>query len=140
MYHLFLDDERKPGHVTWVNLPSASYEVVRNFYEFVNIIEQRGIPEFVSFDHDLGEEHYKQMMYDMQKNSSGQMLFEIADVIEDHDYGETPTGYDCAKWLVQHCIAYDLRFPEYAVHSMNPIGAERIKTYIQWSKTHFDFL
>ena len=53
-YHLFLDDERMPGDVTWIELPSAKYVIVRNMAEFVKTIEERGLPIHISFDNDLG--------------------------------------------------------------------------------------
>lgn len=129
-YHLFLDDERKPHNVTWVDIPRVIYEVVRNYEEFVNLIETSGVPEYVTFDHDLCEEHYMHMLKDCQLNSTGQLLFEVANDIQDYDYGPTKTGYDCAKWLADYCVENNLKFPRYNVHTMNPIGGERIKRYI----------
>lgn len=58
-YYLFLDDVRKPGDVTWVALPDASFEVVRSFEEFVIMISHFGLPEFISFDYDLGDSKTK---------------------------------------------------------------------------------
>ena len=136
MYHLFLDDQRMPGNVTWVSLPNAVYTVVRDYSEFIEIIETNGVPEFVSFDHDLADEHYITMLKDMQLNSTGQMLFEVADDIVDIDYGDEKTGYECAKWLVDYCHDTGAKFPEFMVHSMNPVGSERIKQYIENAKKH----
>lgn len=138
MYYLFLDDERLPGHVTWVNLPGAVYEVVRNYGEFVEIIETHGVPRFVSFDHDLADEHYVAGFRDAQLNSTGQLAFAVADNLVEVDYGVEKTGYDCAKWLVDYCADRNLVFPEFAVHSMNPVGAERIKQYIANAKKHLN--
>lgn len=49
-YRMFLDDERKPpikrGEV-WI--------VVRSTAEAVAYVERHGMPAFISFDHDLGE-------------------------------------------------------------------------------------
>lgn len=53
-YHLFLDDVRMPGEVTWVELPSAKYVIVRNYEEFTTVVRQRGLPAHISFDNDLG--------------------------------------------------------------------------------------
>lgn len=40
----------------------------------------------------------------------------------DHDLGNGKTGYDFAKWLIEHqCIGY------FHVHSMNPVGAANIR-------------
>lgn len=138
MYHLFLDDERMPGHVTWVNLPSAVYEIVRNYEEFVQTIETHGVPEFVTFDHDLADEHFKHMLEDMQLNSTRQKMFGVAKNIIDLDYGPEKTGYECAKWLVDYCHDNGVKFPEFTVHSMNPVGTERIKQYIENAKKHLN--
>ena len=60
-YSLFLDDCRMPHQVNWVRIPDVEYEIVRSYEDFVAKIEKKGLPEFVSFDHDLCVEHYKQM-------------------------------------------------------------------------------
>ena len=136
MYHLFLDDERRPGDVTWVRLPFSVYEVVRNYDEFVNIITNHGIPKFVSFDHDLAYEHYEVMLKEV--NASKYTAFvpdEEGGLNLTFDYGKEKTGYDCAKFLVDQCINLGVRFPEYEVHSMNPVGSKRIRDYIEWSKS-----
>ena len=116
-YNLFLDDERLPHNVTWVNLPeSQHYTVVRNYNEFVDLIETRGIPRFVSYDHDLADSHYghglrgDQIPYDSYKEK---------------------TGYDCAKWLVNECMIKGVKHPPYIVHSMNPVGKQNIISYVE---------
>ena len=116
MYHLFLDDERVPRRVTWVTLPMGPWVVVRNYDHFVKYITQHGLPKFVTFDHDLSTEHYVQ-------GASG--------TTPTYETYKEKTGYDCAKWLVEYCIKHDLDFPEYQVHSMNPIGGENIRSYIE---------
>src|SRR5690606_9463716 len=45
---LFLDDIREPLDDTWY--------IVRSYNEFVSYIETKGIPYWMSLDHDLGEE------------------------------------------------------------------------------------
>lgn len=105
-YQLFLDDERLPHRVTWANLPPGPWVVVRDYSQFVSYISKHGMPLFVSFDHDLADEHY-------YKNPNGASFKE-------------KTGYDCAKWLIEYCMDKSLKFPNYQVHSMNPIGKENI--------------
>ena len=116
-YNLFLDDERLPHNVTWVNLPeSQHYTIVRNYNEFVDLITLRGIPRFVSYDHDLADSHYghglrgDQIPYDSYKEK---------------------TGYDCAKWLVNECMINGVKHPPYIVHSMNPVGKQNIISYVE---------
>ena len=38
---------------------------------------------------------------------------------------------DCAKWLVNYCLDRNLDLPEYYIHTMNPIGAENIKSLFE---------
>lgn len=53
-YNIFLDDERIPEQVYWVDLPDVQWTIVRNMLEFVEHIEQHGLPQIISFDNDLG--------------------------------------------------------------------------------------
>lgn len=115
MYKLFLDDERLPQKVTWVNLPSGPWEIVRNYQQFVDHITKNGLPSFVTFDHDLSVE-------DQNKNPATTTFKE-------------KTGMDCAKWLVEYCANNNKMFPPYEVHSMNVIGKVNIKSYIESYKS-----
>jgi hypothetical protein len=115
-YKLFLDDERLPSQVKWVQLPLGPYTTVRSYKKFVECIERLGIPSFVTFDHDLGQEHY----------AAG-----IAGATPTYDSYKEKTGYDCAKWLVNYCCEKGVKFPDYEVHSMNIIGKQNIIQYIK---------
>ena len=61
---LFLDDHRRPTDcISYMQLRTAHYtlysdnwEIVRGYSEFVSWIEKNGLPDTVSFDHDLGED------------------------------------------------------------------------------------
>jgi len=48
-YKLFLDDKRDPPGV------GSDWVVARNYWEFIWAVTLKGMPEFISFDHDLGE-------------------------------------------------------------------------------------
>ena len=140
-YHLFLDDERVPSDVNWIRLPSAAWQVVRNFDEFCAAINKHGVPKFVTFDHDLAEEHYRVMLEEVSAVDKKFTIFmpsddEFEGMNMTFDYDTEKTGYGCAKWLVDHCMDNGLEFPEYAVHSMNPVGKARIITYIANAKKH----
>lgn len=111
-YKLFLDDVRYPSHVTWVEMPNGPWVTVRNYNDFVKHITSNGLPEFIAFDHDLGEEHY------------------IVGKPKYDEYKEK-TGYDCAKWLIEYCLDNSKLFPKYVVHSMNPIGKMNIIALIE---------
>lgn len=121
-YKLFLDDERIPQKVTWTKLPLGPWVIVRNYDQFVKYITANGLPSFVSFDHDLADEHYPCF----EPNGGIGNMKTIS-----YDKYKEKTGYDCAKWMCDYCMEHDLDFPEYQVHSMNPIGAENIRGYIE---------
>ena len=120
-YSLFLDDQRTPDQVSWIKLPNTDWTIVRNYDEFVNEILTNGLPEFISFDHDLSLSDAKVYCKNLRENKK---------IINYSDYKEK-TGYDCAKWLVSYCQNNRLAVPLYAVHSMNPIGKENIEFYIE---------
>ena len=56
MKYLFLDDERNPTDVTWLHDfdPTLDWAVVRSFDEACGYVVNHGIPDVISFDHDLG--------------------------------------------------------------------------------------
>lgn len=109
-YKLFLDDIRNPVDFAKVYpLPLGPWTVVKNYQEFCQTIQSRGLPMHVSFDHDLAAEHYANpMAHSLEK-----------------------TGYDCALWLCDYCSDTKQPLPEYDVHSMNPIGKRRIEALLQ---------
>lgn len=118
MYNLFLDDERTPMS-TYSYFPNNVYidkewVIVRNHEDFVKTIEKRGLPSIISFDHDLGYEHYPKSKVDMYK--------EI-----DYSNFKEKTGYDSAKWLVNYLIDNNLELPKIYIHTQNPVGRENIK-------------
>lgn len=111
---LFLDDIRYPieaYHYTQQNIfLRKDWHIVRNYEQFVNRILEKGLPEMISFDHDLADEHYL--------GPDSQEFVE-------------KTGYDCAKWLVEYCMDYYLDLPEFYCHSMNPVGKENIESLLK---------
>ena len=106
-YNLFLDDIRNPNKFLD---DIRVWETVRNYSEFIRIIQQRGLPRFISFDHDLADEHYDN---------------------EDNGLFTEKTGLDCAKWLVEFCMRTNQPLSEYQVHSMNPIGKLNIRSILE---------
>ena len=120
-YYIFLDDERNPWNVTWCDIRrDYHYNIVRSYDEFTGMIKTLGyLPDYISFDHDLADQHYGHGL----KN----------DKIPYDRYNEK-TGYDAAKWLVDFCIDRGLKFPDYTVHSMNPVGRTNIIEYISNAK------
>jgi hypothetical protein len=88
--------------------------VVRNFYAFITIIQNKGIPDSISFDHDLSDSHYN------------------TELNIPYDQYTEKTGYHCAKWLIDYCIDNNKKLPaEILIHSMNPAGSLNIKSLFE---------
>ena len=121
-YRLFLDDIRMPSDVFkyTMDIRYATFEwiIVRNYDEFTTFIKNNGLPELISFDHDLADSHYtpKEYWTDYDKSKEWQ---------DAHVHTEK-TGYECAKWLVEYCMDRNLKLPTYICHSMNPVGKDNI--------------
>lgn len=124
MYNLFLDDFRFPEQVKWINLPNVKWEIVRSYDEFVAFITKNGLPNFISFDHDLADEHYKELNNSFDSDFIQYSLF------------TEKTGYDCAKWLVKYCFDNRASLPHYTVHSLNPIGKKNILSLLDVFNNH----
>ena len=106
---LFLDDKRFPtdcllymeAKVQDIEIYRKKWQIVRSYDEFVAWIERHGLPDFISFDHDLG--------------------------LPEDSNTEEQNGMTCAKWLVNYCLDYDLKTPDFVVHSSNPAGTKNIE-------------
>ena len=119
-YKLYLDDIRTPTQ-TYKTSVDSEWVIVRNYDEFVKVIERDGLPFWISFDHDLADEHYRQSMYDKDKHYS--------QYYSDGTFKEK-TGYECAKWLVAYCFDKSIDLPKWDVHSMNPVGKQNIASVL----------
>jgi len=112
MKKLYLDDIRTPQTEGW--------DIVRNYDDFVAWIRLKGIPDEVSFDHDLGEDIAKEKVANGISKRKAR---------EEKKYAKS--GYDAAKWLGEYCIDKNIPFPKYNVHSANPVGKANIEAYLQ---------
>ncbi len=100
-YKLFLDDLRTVQMV-YPNQQEDEYVIVRTYQAFVNHIQEKGLPEFISFDNDLGEDEHGYLLED---------------------------GYAAAKWLVYES-ELDLRQLRFKVHSANPVARIQIESLL----------
>lgn len=89
-YKLFIDDERFPVGTGWV--------IARCFIEAKIIVSLDGIPDYISFDHDLGPD--------------GLSGADFANWMIDH--------------MLINEMLFPASF-DYYVHSQNPIGADNIR-------------
>lgn len=128
MYRIYLDDVRTPIGDNWI--------VVRNYDDFVNKVIELGLSniELISLDHDLGDT----AMEEYFNNVSPNFTLNYDNILE-------KTGYDAAKWLVNHFYSVNeqrinmtknekkngkFTFPLVYVHSANPVGAHNICGWI----------
>ena len=123
-YHLFLDDARDPKDVKWVELPPVAWVIVRTYEQFVETIQRDGLPQTISFDHDLADEHYKEYhcAHDEKMLSHGTIRY---------DRFTEKTGYDCAKWVAQYCVDNNLPIPLYYLHTLNGVGRKNIFSILE---------
>ena len=133
--NFFLDDQRNPDDaylhldgvfnkvslVNYSNIHQDDWVIMRNYDEFVKCITYLGLPDVVSFDHDLHEEHIKHYF----------MVTQDIGIVE---YGnlKEKTGKHCAEYLVQEWKKQGKTKPiKTFVHSANKWGGENIKEVLQ---------
>lgn len=92
-WKLFLDDVRDPVGDGWT--------VTRSANQALDLIERFGMPNYISFDHDLGDDYW----------TGYQFAKQLGDMIMDGTIS-IPDGFD------------------YYVHSSNPPGAANIRGYM----------
>jgi hypothetical protein len=100
-YQLFLDDLRTVQMV-YPHQQEADYVIVRTYQAFVECIQEKGLPTFISFDNDLGEDDQGNLLED---------------------------GYAAAKWLV-YDSGLDLTPLSFKVHSANPVARLQIQSLL----------
>ena len=122
---LWLDDIRNPfiDEEKRVPIGNDKWNInwVLNYEQFVQWIEIYGLPDAISFDHDLADEHYTPEYFwdDYEESKKFQEW-------RGKTYQEK-TGMDCAKWLVDFCMDNKVELPKFYVHSANPVGADNIR-------------
>lgn len=126
--YIYLDDIRTPKESNWI--------VVRSYEQFVDKVLEVGLQNVhtISLDHDLGDT----AMQEYYRNVRTNYKLDYSNIKE-------RTGYDCAKWLVDHFLDTDqswcmltpagkenhrIPFPHITTHSANPIGSANIMGYI----------
>lgn len=124
---LWLDDLRNPFIDLEGKVPKVKgiVEWVLNYEQFVQWIEKFGLPDVISFDHDLADEHYTPEYFwnDYEESKKFQEW-------KGQTYQEK-TGMDCAKWLIEYCLDNNKKLPKFFVHSANPVGADNIKKILE---------
>ena len=113
MIGVFLDDERNPKDVTWLNYQEGiEWYIVRRMADFLSCIHNMEEENYIiSFDHDLQD-------------------FNLT--------GTENTGYDCLKSLVDFCIDNNMSIPVCLFHTQNPVGKENMSCYYENAKKFID--
>lgn len=104
-YTLFLDDIRFPEDVRYFYGSYKNVIICRSYDDAVWTVTHHGVPDFISFDHDLLQEHY---------------------II---GTGEK-TGLTFADWFCNWVKSEKKDLPDnfgFFVHSQNPEGAAKIE-------------
>lgn len=112
-WNLFIDDERELADVSWApwqvqeKYRNEEWVVCRSRAAVYSAIYQKGVPSYISFDHDLGENF-----------DTG---FDIVKMIVNMDldgFREIPENFS------------------FYVHSKNPVGKKNIEEYINNYMNH----
>jgi hypothetical protein len=74
------------------------------------------MPYFISFDHDLADEHYAPEEHWNDKYDSW---------AESQNFKEK-TGYECAKWLTEYCMDNEVNMCKWFAHTANLAGRKNI--------------
>ena len=115
-WNLFIDDERNPEDVTWAPwyvkamYLTEQWVICRNRSDVILTVMTRGMPSYISFDHDLGRDE-----------PTGHA---IAQLIVDWDMNDK-----------HYPLPADFAF---FVHSQNPVGKANIEgllnNYLEFKK------
>lgn len=133
MYNLFLDDLYAPFEVSnrehilvenRAKYRKLDWVIVKTYEDFITCIVTNGIPDIVSFDHDLCEEHYGFIYNDEN------FLKNDDDIIIDYSTFKNKTGFHAAEFLKNFCFLRKKALPLCLVHSANSIGRENIKNLL----------
>jgi len=81
---LYLDDMRVPT--------LHGVDLVQNYAEFTEYLDEKGMPDLISFDHDLAREHYPS-----GPNEAGQEI--------SYSTYREKTGLDCARFIIENGLA-----------------------------------
>jgi hypothetical protein len=99
---------------------SCEWEIVRNYNDFCEFIDKFGIPEIVSFDHDLDTSHMEHYFNVTLKTG----------VIE-YENLKIPTGKHCAEYFVDKWKEAGKPKVYVHVHSANRWGQTEIKNVLK---------
>jgi hypothetical protein len=104
-FGLFLDDERNPKDITWIDYPpDISWSIVRTVEEFKSVINT----SLYSFDSK-----------------------ELPIISFDNDLATKLEGRDAARFLCDECSCHNLPLPTCFIHSQNNQAVDSIKSILE---------
>lgn len=123
-YAIFLDDVRRPKEAflygeskmlcEYSGIPNGCWEIVRNYDDFVKILDEKGLPRAISFDCDLCEAH---TIYYINETTR-------SDIYEWENF-EIKCGIHCANYF-KSLLKGDEDIKIY-IHTANHVGRRIIK-------------
>jgi hypothetical protein len=129
---LWLDDIRDLSKPDWKEYIVFSpieqpfkIEWVKNYWEFVSWITVNGLPDGISFDHDLSD-------FQAFKNGFPELMEDVP--WPDHE----KTGLDCVNWLVGYCKENKIALPPFNCHSANAYGKVLMNEQLNKYKDEFN--
>lgn len=123
---LWLDDLRNPYLNTEYKVPTEFLEGnmvwVRSYDELKMWIGLYGLPDSISFDHDLGDTHYTPEKYWDD--------YDLSKTWQDIQEHTEKTGLDCVKYIINKLLDSEVNvkdFPTMRFHSANPVGNDNMQ-------------
>jgi hypothetical protein len=97
---------------------NADWKICRYYDAFVKTIEEFGMPNMISFDHDLHDEHMQHYFRNTAIND-GEILY---------DTFKYKTGLACAQYIIDYLKDHpSCKKPTCYVHSANEWGRKNIR-------------
>lgn len=98
MYRLFVDDERYPVEDDWI--------IARSYEDAMWYVNNRGIPDYISFDHDLGTE---KTGYDLAKSLCEVLMDTGAPMFSYYVHSQNPVGKTNIQNYLEGFMAWQKR-------------------------------
>lgn len=100
MKKIYLDDIRNP--------PNDTFVIVRSYNEAISYMIKHGCPEYISFDHDLGEDSlsgYDLVKWIINEDMKRDFLF-IPKSFSYHVHSANPVGRENIDKLLRNYLRY----------------------------------
>lgn len=126
---LLLDDDRTVARCFDMTGNSAylqgDWDVVTNFDEFQDYIYRYGVPDVISFDHDLNDLHYQH---------AKRFFFQYFEHVRFND-----TGYHALRWLLMYIMYNMAQLPTIYFHTLNDYGKEKMQEALKLFTLNYEF-